>query len=173
MKSVLLSVVAAMAIVLVAQADNASVVISNVHLCCDGCVKGVDKALSGVDGASVACNKDAKTVVITAPDKATLQKAADALVAAGFFGVSSDPDIKINADTGAKGEQVKYMQITGVHLCCGKCVKAVNMALKDVSGVTTNTAAKGVHSFAVIGNFKDSDVFDALQKAGLTGKEAP
>jgi hypothetical protein len=36
--------------------------------------------------------------------------------------------------------------------------------------VTGNTATKGAKSFEVTGDFKDSDVFDALQKAGLTGK---
>jgi hypothetical protein len=36
--------------------------------------------------------------------------------------------------------------------------------------VTGNTAAKGAKSFTVTGDFNDKQVFDALQKAGLTGK---
>jgi periplasmic mercuric ion binding protein len=62
------------------------------------------------------------------------------------------------------------LKVEGVHLCCGKCVKAVNHALTTVDGVTTNDATKGAQFFIVTGNFKDSDVFAALQKAGLTGK---
>jgi len=58
-----------------------------------------------------------------------------------------------------------------VHLCCGKCVKALNAALGTVPGVTGNTAAKGVKTFEVTGDFNDKEVFVALQKAGLTGQE--
>ena len=77
-----------------AQAADTSVKLSNVHLCCNNCVKGVDKALSGVIGAKAQSDKDAGTVTIKAPDKATAQKAVDALLAAGYFGISSDPAIK-------------------------------------------------------------------------------
>src|SRR6266481_8398982 len=101
-----------------------------------------------------------------------VQKAADALVAAGYFGKSSDPEIKMNAKTGAKNQKVKSLEIEGVHLCCGKCVKAVSTALGEVSGVTGNTATKGAMSFVVNGDFNDNDVFTALQKAGLSGQIA-
>jgi len=47
----------------------------------------------------------------------------------------------------------------------------VGEALATVPGVTGNTAAKGAKSFEVTGNFNDQAVFDALQKAGLTGRE--
>jgi len=57
-----------------------------------------------------------------------------------------------------------------VHLCCPKCVKAVNAALTGVEGVTSNTATKNAETFEVKGDFKPTDVFAALQKAGLTGK---
>jgi copper chaperone CopZ len=110
-------------------------------------------------------------VALNAPDTATLQKGVDALTTAGFFGTSSDPAIKVNADTGAKNAKVQSITITGLHLCCGKCVKAVNEILAGVPGVTGNTAAKGAKSFDVTGNFNDKDVFDAFQKAGLTGQE--
>src|SRR5258707_3512319 len=67
-----------------AEAADTSVKLSNVHLCCNSCVKGVDKALSGVTGATAQSDKDAGTVTITAPDKATAQKAVNALVAEGY-----------------------------------------------------------------------------------------
>jgi len=66
-----------------AQAADTSVKLSDVHLCCNNCVKSVDKALSKVAGVTAQSDKDAGTVTITAPDKATAQKAVDALVAAG------------------------------------------------------------------------------------------
>jgi len=152
------------------QAADSTVKISNVHLCCKGCVTGVEKAIGEVHGATASVDKDAGTVGLSGPDSATVQKAADALVAAGYFGKSSESKIKINDSTGAKGKKVQSLQVNGVHLCCGKCVTAVNEALGSVAGVKANTAAKGAKSFEVTGDFNDRDVFAALHKAGLAGK---
>ena len=170
MKSILLSVLTVLACVQLTQAEDVTVHISDVHLCCLSCVKGVTNAVKGVDGIKATADKETKVVELTGPDKATVQKAADALTKAGYFGLSSDDSIKIDASTGAKGEKVQSLKVEGVHLCCPKCVKAVNVALKDVPGVTTNNATKNAEFFIVSGDFKDSDVFAALQKIGLTGK---
>jgi mercuric ion binding protein len=147
-----------------------TVTLSNVHLCCSSCVKGVDKATATVGGAAAKSDRDADTVTITAPDKATAQKAVDALVAAGYFGTSSDPAIKVDPTTGAKDATVESLTITGLHLCCNKCVEAVNDVLEKVPGVKANTAVKSAASFDVTGSFNEKDVFNALQQAGLTGK---
>src|SRR5881394_2596366 len=134
-----------------AQAADTTVKLSNVHLCCNSCVKGVDKALSGVTGAKAQSDKDAGTVTISAHDKATAQKAVDALVAAGYFGKSSDAAIKVTANSSAKNGKVQSLKVTGVHLCCNKCVTSVTDALSKVPGVKGNTAAKGAESFEVTG----------------------
>ena len=154
-----------------APAADVSAKITDIHMCCPSCVKGAEKAVAKVPGASVTVDQDAETATLTGPDTATVQKAADSLVAAGYFGKSDNDSIKINADTGAKNAKVQSLKIKGVHLCCGKCVKAVNEALSTVPGVQANTAAKGAKSFEVTGDFNDKDVFDALQKTGLTGTE--
>lgn len=169
MKSVLLSLVAALALVQAVRADDVTVKIKDVHLCCDKCVDGVGKAVAGVDGAKAVCDKTAKVVTITAPDVATAQKAADALVKAGFFG-EADGGVKMDASTGAENEKVKTLKIKGVHMCCPKCVKGFNAAIKDVPGVETNDCVKGAKIITVKGDFKDSDLMDALQKAGFTGR---
>ena len=173
MKSVFLSIVAVLAFAPLTQAADVTVKISNVHLCCPGCVKGVAKAVTGIHGVKATADMDTEAVEITGPDTAAVQKAADALVKAGYFGESSDPSIKMSSDTGAKGVKVQSLKVQGVHLCCPKCVKAVNAALKDVPGVTGNNAAKNAKFFTVTGDFNDADVFAALQKIGLTGKVAP
>src|SRR5262249_33514494 len=98
------------------------------------------------------------------------QKAVDALLAAGYFGKSSDSSIKVKADSGAKDGKVETLTVTGVHLCCKQCVKSVNDALSKVSGVKGNTAAPKAESFEVTGDFNAKDVFAALNKAGLSGK---
>jgi copper chaperone CopZ len=170
MKTLLLSLVAALALAPGLRADDVTVKITDVHLCCDSCVKGVNKAVEHVDGVKVECDKPGRVVTLTAPDAATAQKAADALVKAGYYGKCSDANIKMNAETGAKGAQVQKLSVEGVHLCCPKCVKAFNAAMKDVPGVTGNNAVKNAKVVVITGDFKDSDVMDALQKAGLTGK---
>lgn len=161
----------ALALTLSARAADVTVTITDVHLCCQSCVKGAVTAATVVSSLTAKADQDAGTVTLTGPDTATVQKAADALVAAGFFGKCSDATIKLNAETGAKDQKVQSLKIEGVHLCCGKCVKAVGEALATVPGVTGNTAAKGAKTFEVTGDFNDKAVFDALQKAGLTGKE--
>jgi copper chaperone CopZ len=168
----LILVCAAIAFTFAVNASDATVKISDVHLCCGKCVTGVEKAVSRVEGANASVDKEAGTVTITAPDSGKLQKAADALVEAGYFGTSSDASVKMNDVTGAKGKQVKSLNVTGLHLCCDKCAKTADKAVKSVPGVTGDTAAKGVSSFEVTGDFNDKDVFLALQKAGLTGKAA-
>jgi copper chaperone CopZ len=169
MKLLAASLFAASALVFTAQAD-VTVKISEVHLCCKKCVTGAEKAVGKVDGATVAVDKDAGTVTLTASDTATLQKAADSLVAAGYFGKSGDSSVTITSHTGATGAKVQSLEVSGVHLCCKKCATAVDNALKTVSGVKSETAEQGAKKFEVTGDFTDKDVFAALEKAGLTGK---
>lgn len=154
------------------RAADVSTKISDVHLCCQSCVRGVEKAVATVKGVAAVVDKDAETVTLAGPDKASVQKAADALVAAGYFGKSSDPGIKLSADTGAKGKKVQTLKLENVHLCCDSCVSAVDKAAKSVAGVKEQTAKKNAKTFEVIGDFNDQELFDALQKAGLTGKVA-
>jgi copper chaperone CopZ len=172
MKNALASVVIGLALTLSAQAADVSTKISGVHLCCQSCVKGVERAVGEIKGVTAVVDKDAETVTLTGSDTAAVQKAADALVAAGYFGRSGDASVKLAADTGAKGNKVQKLKLEGVHLCCGQCVSVVDKALKSVAGVKEHTAKKNAESFEVTGNFNDKEVFDALQKAGLTGKVA-
>jgi len=155
-----------------AAAADSSLKLTKVHLCCPSCVKGIDKAVAGLPGVSAQCDKDAGTVTVTAPDQATAQKAVDRIVDAGYFGASSDPAIKVSDKSGAPKGKLTTLKISGVHLCCGKCVTSVNEALSKVKGVKGNTAAKGADSFEVTGDFKAKPVFAALNKAGFAGKAA-
>ena len=125
MKSFFASTILALTLAGSAYAD-ASVKLTDVHLCCQSCVKGVQKAVAKVPGVKAESDMDEKTVSLTAPDNATLQKGVDSLVAAGYYGKSSDAAIKLSSDTGAKDEQVKMLKIEDTHLCCGTSVKAEN-----------------------------------------------
>ena len=169
MKTKLLFVCVLAASPFLARAD-VTAEITDVHLCCKGCVNGVQKAIGDVAGAKATVDQDAGTVTLTAPDAATAQKAANALLDAGYFGQSKDGHVKLKPATGAKGQKVQTLKVEGVHLCCGKCVKAVDEAVKSVAGAKDHNATKGAKSFEVNGDFNDQDLFTALQKQGLTGK---
>ena len=165
----LITLLATLALAVAARAESA-VKLTSVHLCCKNCVTGAEKAVAKVSGATVACDADAKTVTVTAPDAGTAQKAVDSLVEAGYFGKSEDPAIKVKDATGAKDAKVTTLAVNDVHLCCKKCVTAVGKAIETVKGATGNTAEKGAKTFQVTGEFNAKEVFAALQKEGLTGK---
>ena len=169
MKKSFLTLLALLAITTASRAES-TVKITGVHLCCKSCVTGVTKAVGKVSGATAACDAESETVTLTAPDAATAQKAADSLVAAGYFGKSSDPAIQLKDTSGAKDAKVSKLAVNDVHLCCKKCVTTVNKAISGVKGVTGNTAEKGAKTFEVTGDFNAKEVFTALQKEGLTGK---
>jgi copper chaperone CopZ len=171
MKSALACLLAAGAMLVSARAADVTTKITDVHLCCQACVTGAQKAVTdNAPGVKAVADQAGETITLTGPDVPAVQKAADALVKAGYFGKSSNADIKIISNTGAKGQQVQSLDVSNVHICCPKCAKAVTDAVAAVPGVKATTGVvKNAKSFQVTGDFKDSDVFAALQKAGLTG----
>ena len=172
MKITLVSLACSFPLVATLHAAEVTATLSEVHLCCGSCVTSVDKTLAGVKGVTGKADRDSEKIMLTGADTATVQKAVDALVAAGVYGKSDNPAIKVSADTGAKGQKVKSLKIEGVHLCCGQCVSTVEETLMKVTGVKTQDAKRGAKSFTVTGDFNDQEVFEALHKAGLNGKVA-
>ena len=150
-----------------------TVTLSGVHICCGSCVDGINETVAKVPGVKATASQDAGTIVLTAADKATLQKTVDALVAAGFYGKSSDADIKVNAPSGATGDKAQAMQVTGVHLCCDECVTRLDAAVTKVAGVKSCDASANAALFTVKGDFKPGDVFVAMNGAGFSGKVSP
>jgi|SRR5579862_1695738 len=171
MKLILLPLAALFTFALSTPAAETVSKISEVHLCCKGCVNGVQKAVGEVDGAKAEVDAEAGTVTLSGADAATVQKAADAMVKAGYFG-KAEGGVKLEATTGATDQKVQTLRVEGVHLCCGKCVKAVDRAVKSVPGAKEHNAVKGAKSFEVTGDFNDKELFAALQKEGLSGKVA-
>lgn len=149
---------------------ESSVKLENVHLCCKACVRGVESAVAGVEGASAKADQETGVVVITAADKKTVRQGVNAMMRGGFYGTSTDASIKVRDISGAEDGTVKSATITGVHLCCGGCVDAVADALATVKGVSGNTAEKKQPAFDVTGEFNPKEVIAALNKAGFTGR---
>jgi periplasmic mercuric ion binding protein len=159
-------IVAAFAVSAIAETK---VTLSEAHVCCGNCVTGAANAVKPVTGATAVANQETSSIAITATDAATAQKAMDALIAAGYFGKSSDAAIKVNAPTNAPDAKVATLQVSGVHLCCPRCVTAVKELLTKVPGVTGNTVAVRQTTFNVTGDFNAKQVFDEMHKAGLAG----
>ena len=139
---------------------ESTLTVEGVHNCCKKCADGITSAVAKVEGASATAEKG--TVKITAKDDATAQKAAASLVSNGYFGKGAQaPEVQ--------GQSVKSATVEGVHLCCGKCVTAVEKAVTSVKGVTSHNAEKGAKSFKVEGDFNTKELAEALNKSGFNG----
>lgn len=159
--------VLALALVVGAGRAETKVVVKNVHLCCPACIKAVGDTLKKIDGVTGVCDRPRKTVTLTAADTATIQKAVDALSAAGFHGAPDSKDITVKDDSGAEKGKVKSLTLTGVHNCCGQCNTAIKATLKKVEGVKGDTAKPKLGEFEVTGDFDAQDVVKALNAAGF------
>ncbi len=152
-----------------AAAADTAVELKNVHMCCGGCAKEVAKILGKVEGVSaVTTDQEAGTAKFTAADAKAAQKALDALAEGGFHGDPGDrKDIAFKADSGVKPGKVKSLTVTGFHNSCGGCVKSFREAIKDVNGVTGDTAKAKVTTAEVTGDFDAAELVKALNKAGF------
>jgi copper chaperone CopZ len=140
-----------------------TVTLEKTHLCCHSCVKDAEKTVASIPGATAACDMDAKSITITAPDDATAQQAVDALVAAGFYGTATGATVK--DDSGAPTGNVTSLTISDIHNCCGKCAKAINAVIKTVPGATAEVKPKET-TFTVTGDFDAQKLVQALMMRG-------
>ena len=143
------------------------VTLTGVHNCCKKCTEGLNKAVSNAPGVTATITKS--TIVLAGGTTEDIQKAVDSIVAAGYTGASDNAKVKVNAGTGKDG-MVSELTVSGVHMCCAKCVTAAEKAIKSVEGVKSDNVAKGVDTFKVEGNFNAKALMEALDKAGFTGK---
>jgi copper chaperone CopZ len=160
MKNTLLTVTTIFALGLAAHAET-TVTLTGIHNCCGGCEKGITKAITSVKDVSVEVSDT--TAKITAKTKAAADKAVAALLDAGYYGegapTQSVADKKVTSAT-----------VSNTHLCCGKCVKGIDAAVKNTPGATGHTATKGAKTFTVNGDFNLKDLLTALNKEGYHGK---
>ena len=160
------SLVAVLALAGPARAET-KVELKNTHLCCPACVAAVGKILKEIEGVTGKCDKDAKTVTITAKDDATAQKAIDALAAGGFHGDTGTKDVTVKDDSGVEKGKVKSLTLTGIHNCCGQCNTAIKAAVKKVDGYKADTAKTKQTTFEVTGEFDAEELVKALNDAGF------
>jgi mercuric ion binding protein len=141
--------------------------LKGVHLCCARCTAAVKSALHDVDGVTATCDQENKTVTISASDDNAAQKALDALAAHGFHGDTGSSTLKIKEDSGVTAGKVTSMKLVGIHNCCNSCNKAIEKAIKNVDGVTGDTAKPKTGTLTVTGNFDGAELVKALYAAGF------
>jgi copper chaperone CopZ len=149
-------------------ADEApvKVTIADMHICCSGCVKAIEKAATKVKDVTVAVDEDEATTTLTAPSYAVMQKAIDGIAKAGFYGKLKDKQVHFPPIKTADGK-VQRLEITHVHNCCRGCAEALQEAVEGVDGVASNTIKSKQVSFVVDGDFVAKDVVQSLLDAGF------
>ncbi|HRQ88181.1 MAG TPA: SHD1 domain-containing protein [Bacteroidia bacterium] len=156
-------------------AGETVVTLSGVHLCCASC----EKAVTGVAGAGgdpllsevqITCDRDAGTVAVKAPSGKAALAALEAMHRAGFYGVSDHSEVAM-PELDDSRKSVGEMEVSGLHLCCGGCVKALTDAVKSVDGVEACEAKRGDEEAKITGKrFSPREVMAALRSAGFGGE---
>ncbi|MEX2577875.1 MAG: SHD1 domain-containing protein [Verrucomicrobiales bacterium] len=143
------------------------VTLAGVHLCCGGCKKSVEAAVSDMADLRVIMTDD--SITVGGKSGKSVQKALDAIAAAGFYGVSDNEAVAI-AEGAAGDEEVGSVTVSGVHLCCGKCVRAIDDIVAGLDGAAEHDAEKGTESFTITGEkIVPAAVLASLRAAGLNG----
>ncbi len=146
---------------------------TGVHNCCGSCAKGITKAGSIGEGVTIDVPEKSTTVTITSKKKGDAMKAAEAIIAAGYFGKieGGEPSKTASkpATTSKPEAKMTKATVSGVHLCCKKCETAAANAVKTVSGITKSDIVAKATSFTVEGEFTKSELTAALNDAGFAG----
>lgn len=163
----LLTLLSLFALAAFARAET-TVTMTGVHNCCKSCANGITKAGTSV-GSDIEVVAEGTTVTITTKKKSDAKKAVDAIIAAGYFGkVEGEEPAATTASSKPEATMAKAT-VSGVHLCCKKCVTAAEDAVKSVAGVTKYEIVSKAESFTVKGEFTKSALAAALNSAGFAG----
>lgn len=143
---------------------------TGVHNCCGSCAKGITKAGSIGEGVTVTVPDKGTTVTIVSKKKGDAMKAAEAIIAAGYYGKIEGAESASKPAAAAKPEaKMTKATVSGVHLCCKKCEVAAANAVKTVPGITKSDIVAKATSFTVEGEFTKSELAAALNDAGFAG----
>lgn len=143
---------------------------TGVHNCCGSCAKGITKAGSIGEGVTVTVPDKGTTVTIVSKKKGDAKKAAEAIIAAGYYGKIEGEESANKPAVAAKPEaKMTKATVSGVHLCCKKCEIAAADAVKTVAGITKTDIVAKATSFTVEGEFTKSELVAALNAAGFAG----
>jgi copper chaperone CopZ len=151
----------------VVYAFDVAVTVSDVHICCRACERGIQGAVDLAEGVSAEIDADAGVVELTAPDGTAAQRAIDLISEAGFHGSVSRGEVRFKDDSGAPEGTVKRVKVKGIHNCCAGCADAIRDAVDQVEGVEEYAINKKATSFEVSGDFSARSLVKALNAAGF------
>ena len=167
-KSFLFAVSAVMCVSASTATATEKVELKQIHMCCGGCAKDVAAVLGKVEGVtSIAAEQKTTSATFTAKDAKSAQQALDALAEAGFYGRTDSKEYGFKDDSGVKAGKVKSITITGFHNTCPGCVRSFRQAIKDVKGVSGDTAKSEVTTCEVTGDFDAAELVKALNQGGF------
>lgn len=141
-----------------------TVTLEGVHNCCKSCANGITGAAKGMKDVTVTAEGD--KVTINAKNDKLARKAVDAIMEAGYYGSNS---LVASSSAASADKKLTEATVTGAHLCCGKCSKAMAAAIESVKGVKEHSVATKVKSFTVKGEFTAGELLAAMNKAGFHG----
>jgi mercuric ion binding protein len=164
-------VLLAVGFVMGADEAKVTVTVSEMHMCCGGCTKAVEKAVAKVPGVEAKVEQESGEegegmAALSAANYETIQKAIDEIAKAGFHG-DLDSDKVHFPPINVSDAHVTKLEITNIHNCCKGCVKSITGALAEVKGVTSNNVEPKKATFIVEGDFSPKEVVDALMKEGF------
>ncbi|MCB1087325.1 MAG: hypothetical protein KDM63_09790 [Verrucomicrobiae bacterium] len=150
-------------------AGETTVTLAGAHLCCGGCRSGVESAVSGIEGLSLDIQN--KNIILKGSSGELVKKGIDAIASAGYFGISDNEAVKADEFKADDDEKTKdSLTVSGVHLCCGSCVKAIDDVITAIEGAESHDAKKDGSSFTIKGkDLKPSAVLAALRDEGFNG----
>lgn len=146
-----------------------SVILSGAHVCCSKCQKRIEKAVERYDDIKLVFDKGAGTVTFNGESGQAVEDALFKVHEAGFYGSTDHARLKMKKPGGSKKE-VEELSVSGMHVCCGKCEKAIKSAFKDVKGIESHTMEKGKSTFAVKGEISAAEINKALNGVGLNAR---
>ncbi|WP_161602409.1 heavy-metal-associated domain-containing protein [Tautonia marina] len=148
-------------------AEEKTITLEGVHLCCGACVRAVDEAAKPIEGVTVTCDQDLGTVVMVSKDVKALQRTLDAITAAGYHGTPDSDLVIVKDDSGATDKPVETLTLTGLHNCCRGCAVAVQEALGEVEGIETIKAEPRSTTVTLSGKVIPLAAVEALNAAGF------
>lgn len=155
------------------QVEAGGVTVKKAHVCCGACVNAVKKCLADVEGVSkAAADQNSKTITFVAADDAAAKKGIAALAKAGFHGTASHGDkaLEFPKPKAKKGEKTNSVTFTGVHLCCGACVRGAKEALENVKNVKVIDVDQKTKSVTLTGEKIDlAEAIKAFNDGGFHG----
>lgn len=165
----LLTLLSLFALAAVARAET-TITMTGLHNCCGSCAKGIIKAGTSVGkDVTVDLPEKSTTATITTKKKGDAMKAAEAIIAAGYYGKVEGAETAAAPASSTPEAKMTKATVSGVHLCCKKCETAAAKAVATVSGITKHDIVSKATSFTVEGEFTKSELAAALNAAGFAG----